>query len=774
MKLQKLIFKAMMIWISLFKRYQKIALRNLWKYRSQTFISLVGLAVGFACFATALFWIHYEMTYDSFHKNSGRMYCINIPDEHSPNGVSMRTPGDLANHLKETFPEISHATTIASAKPTIEIDRVAYSVNFLSIDSSFFSMFDVKIIEGNRNFLVYNSKEMAITQEKAQQLFGNESPLGKTVKMAQSPVKYTICAIVTGFPDHSIYAFDFLLNLSMRLRGHTVIELNKGINIGVFKKKLYEHTFRKDEKTVLKKLAVTPLTSLCYEDHLIRREIKFQHIIIFAVAGSLLILCTLFNYLTLFVSRIKIRGKEFALHTVFGASRKSLFALLFVEYAFPLIIAFLLGMLIVYAVFPSFRLLSEVKMELSDIYFEYFIYTVTIIFISLMTLIPVLRFRMFNTAIHRNNQKLFRKISIAVQLIISIGFIFCTVFVVKQTYHLQTTDLGFEYKNRGAIVYENKNIDILNNQMKQIPEITETTIASTPLLPVVLKMRVKISDWDDKPQSAKEADMEEISISEQSASFYGLTLLKGEMLNVNDNPKYVLINESAVKVFGWSEPVGKSFGKYTVKGVIKNIRNVSPTIPVQPFLYTYSDSKTDGVILFKYSEGTWKTCRDKIEQLLKKQHPEISSSLIYTIIFNTEAEYDKFLKSENTLLKILTFVSLICVIIGIFGFVSIVSLTCEERRKEIAIRKINGATVKDILGIFFKEYLILLAVGALIAFPVGYIIMKRWLQNYVIQTGMSVWVYVSILLALIMVIVMCVGRRVYKTSRENPVDALNK
>jgi ABC-type antimicrobial peptide transport system permease subunit len=102
-----------------------------------------------------------------------------------------------------------------------------------------------------------------------------------------------------------------------------------------------------------------------------------------------------------------------------------------------------------------------------------------------------------------------------------------------------------------------------------------------------------------------------------------------------------------------------------------------------------------------------------------------------------------------------------------------VSLTCEERRKEIAIRKINGATIKDILDIFFKEYLTLFIVGALIAFPAGYAIMKRWLEGYALQTAMSSWVYLSILLALIMAIVMCVGGRVYKTSRENPVEAIN-
>jgi ABC-type antimicrobial peptide transport system permease subunit len=134
---------------------------------------------------------------------------------------------------------------------------------------------------------------------------------------------------------------------------------------------------------------------------------------------------------------------------------------------------------------------------------------------------------------------------------------------------------------------------------------------------------------------------------------------------------------------------------------------------------------------------------------------------------------NRYLKSENILLAILTIVSLVCLTVCVFGFVSMVSLTCEERRKEIAVRKVNGATIKDILDIFFKEHLTLLAVGALIAFPVGYIIMKRWLEHYVIQTAMSAWIYLSILLALIMLIVLCVGGRVYKTSRENPVKALN-
>jgi ABC-type antimicrobial peptide transport system permease subunit len=173
--------------------------------------------------------------------------------------------------------------------------------------------------------------------------------------------------------------------------------------------------------------------------------------------------------------------------------------------------------------------------------------------------------------------------------------------------------------------------------------------------------------------------------------------------------------------------------------------------------------------MFKYNEGSWKTCLKKINKIVEDEFPNK-----FYVYYNAEEEYNKYLKSENALLAILTVVSLVCLLVCVFGFVSMVSLTCEERRKEIAIRKINGATIKDILDIFFKEYLTLLIIGALIAFSVGYIIMKSWLEQYVIQTEMSAWIYLSILLALMMVIVICVGGRVYKTSSENPIDALNK
>jgi ABC-type antimicrobial peptide transport system permease subunit len=759
----------------LFPHYQKIAFRNLWKYRSQTLISVIGLAVGFTCFTLAVLWIRYEMTYDGFHRNADRIYCINVPDVRSINGVSKITPRGLANYLKQTFPEIGCATTVIPTKPgvTVEYDDVEIPANYVSIDSSFLGLFDIGIVEGSMDFLIPGSKNIAVTREKSLQLFGNESPVGKIVKFPQyAHRKYTICAVVSGLSGHSNYTFDFLFKEGGI--GYTLIELMKGVDIDAFRKKLYAHEYIDDGKTVIREMTVTPLTALRYEDPYQPRNVKFGHIIIFAVAGLLLVLCTLFNYLTLFICRLRIRERELALRRIYGSSVKSLFALLSVEFAHILIVACLLGVFLIYWVFPSFQILSEVKMGLYDIYFEYCIYTGGIIFISLAIFLLIFCWRRLHFAVGRNNKKLFRKTSVTVQIIISLGFIFCTAVIIKQMYYLRHTDLGFSFKNRGAIVLDSM-IDVFYNQINQIPEITETAVAPTPLLPVIHSNRMDVSIWDGKPDSEKTVHMEGLSISERFISFYELELLDGEILSERDDSKYVLINEAAAKVFNWHNPVGKSFDKYTVKGVIKDIYNFTPTIPAEPFYYMLNtDNKENVTLLFKYREGTWQTCRDKIVQIIKKIHPKINPSRIFESMFSADKEYDNLLKSENALLKILTFISIVCVIIGIFGFVSIVLLTCEERRKEIAVRKVNGATVKDILDLFFREYFLLFFIGASIAFSVGYYIMRIWLEQYIRQTAISAWIYLSIVVFLMLAVIFCVGKKVYEASIENPSEVLKK
>jgi ABC-type antimicrobial peptide transport system permease subunit len=776
----------------MFIHYIKVAFRNMRKYKYQTLVSVIGLAVGFACFAVATLWIRYEMTFDSFHKNADRIYCLYRQDNMTSSERSRSFTSSFGEYLKETFPEIVRTVSVVPKWDAVRYEDINYSVGIFGVDSSFFGMFDVKIIEGSMDFLIPDNRKMAITRKKALQMFGNENPLGKVVEWGDG--EQTICAVVTGFPQHTNYPFDFLEAASSnqassnrrRFDRHVFIELHPGVDVKALERKLYEHKIERKDVFRFSKLSIIPLTSIHYKDSNILSNVKFQHIVIFSVAGLLLVLCTLINYFTLFISRFRIRQRELALRVVYGASNRSLLALLSVEFIVSLSAALLLGLFLVYLILPDFLTLSGVRLEQLSIYSELLTYIAGIIVIALpafVTIIALFRRRSLNASIRSVNRRLFRKTSTVVQLIICIGFMFCTAVILKQMYHLHNTDLGFAYKNSGSVIINTGNmdkIDVLENKISQIPDIMETIKGDAPVLPVIMSITDFVNNWDYKPVNAEQIAINTVCISEQYQKYYELKLVEGEFLSDNDDPNLVLINESAVKSFGWNTAVGKQFrgsgGRYRVKGVVKNIYNTSPTIPAQPMLYNFHGIRiksesygkmSEPSILFKFREGTWKSCRRKIEEIIKAEYPEHTFQLT-----STEEEYNKFLKSENTLLKILTLISLVCVAICIFGFVSMVSLTCEERRKEIAIRKINGATIKDILDIFFKEYLTLLIIGALIAFPVGYLIMKRWLEGYVVQTEMSAWMYVAILLALIMTIVICVGGRVYRTSRENPVEAI--
>jgi hypothetical protein len=642
----------------------------------------------------------------------------------------------------------------------------------------------VKVIAGSMNFLIPETKNIAITTDKAKQLFGNEDPLGKKVKLSD---EYTIGAIVTGLSKHSNYPFDILRpikivrNLYISYGEHTLIELYPGIDIEAFRKKLVAHEIK--EGMIKDNLDIIPLTSVWNEAPDIKKNMDFQHLIIFSVIGSLLILCTLLNYLMLFISRFRIRQRELALRVVFGASNSSLFRLLSVEFLVSLFIALVFGLFIIYLAVDTLRELSGISLDLSSIGIESFVYILGIIVISLAAFVVTLaifRRRTLNTSIRRSNNKLFRRVSIAFQLIVSIGFAFCSIIIMKQMYYLHNTDLGFAIKNCGSVFIHDRKVDVavFENKMRQMPEITETVKDCWSLLPLRLRLGLNIDEWEDKSENAKSIDIGVVNVTEAFLSYYEIKPLEGELLSDNDSDKDVLINESAAKAFGWHNAVGKTFSDYqghtcTVKGVIKNIYNMSPTISAQPIFYCLYNpnmpvrGSTSPSILFKFNEGSWQTCRKKIEEIFKTEYPNTQYS-----IYSSEKEFDNFLKSENTLLQILSLVSLVCVIVCIFGFVSMVSLTCEERRKEIAIRKINGATIKDILDIFFKEYLALLIIGASVAFLAGYFIMKRWLENYALQTEMSAWVYVVIVLAFIMTIVVCVGGKVLRTSRENPANSI--
>ena len=174
-------------------------------------------------------------------------------------------------------------------------------------------------------------------------------------------------------------------------------------------------------------------------------------------------------------------------------------------------------------------------------------------------------------------------------------------------------------------------------------------------------------------------------------------------------------------------------------------------------------------ILFKYKEGTWDECRALIEDLCRTEAPGKAMQL-----YNEEESYNEFLHSEQMLSRLLTFASLVCGLVAVFGIYSLITLTCEQRRKEIAVRKVNGATAKDVLSMFCREYLAILGVAALLAFPVGYAVVKRWMETYTRQVEMGVLPFLSVFLLMAVVVMASIGRNVWRAANENPAEVVKR
>jgi hypothetical protein len=284
-----------------------------------------------------------------------------------------------------------------------------------------------------------------------------------------------------------------------------------------------------------------------------------------------------------------------------------------------------------------------------------------------------------------------------------------------------------------------------------------------------MEMHSQIDTWTDKSNETNDPRvMEVMDVSDALIRFYGLRPIEGR-LEVDDDQLHVVINEAAMKALGWTTAVGKKLDDYTVVGVVKNFYTAPPTIPVEPVMLRgtferdgYRVMSSNKTVLLKFREGSFPELKQRI----------LGNGKMLGQLHHVEEEYDKLLTSERLLFRLLGLAALTCVLIAAFGIFSLVSLSCQQRRKEIAIRKVNGARIGDILALFIREYLLMLMLAAVVAFPVGYVLMKRWLQSYADQISIEWWLYVVIFAGTAAVVALCIGWRVWQAARSNPAETI--
>ena len=783
--------------------YLKVAIRNLLKYKTQSIVSILGLAIGFVCFTLSTLWVNYEMSYDSFHPDAERMYMVSTDDEVSAGKFGLYTPSALAGYLKDHWEEVEQAVSFQDKRLYVVKNKKMEEIPTLGIDSAFVQMMNIQVLEGSHQFMQSQKEnnEVAITLKGALNLYGTTDVIGKTLTDEQRKTEYRICAIVSDWGVHTLMPYQILMAKSAGNNWEsssykTLVKLVPGTDAKAweermnrnFPKELVSNRFYPD--TGLRRFLVTALTDIRHNKQLrtnAESTIVLRYIVYFAIIGLLIIVCAWVNHLTLFIDRCRIRQREMALRKVHGASNGSLLMLLASDFATTLVLAFLLSTALIELLMPLFCQYTGIANGEISVYKECMFLVIGVALVSLTVAVIIIAFyqrkSLQSMLQSQRSEKIFRKINIVVQLSVSLAFILATFMMQKQIHHLRNNDVGFEYENRGAVsIWMGVDMNVWMEKIKALPMVTEVVVPKYwPLVGMPPSSSYSITSWDGLGKTLEQPlIVHSINAGEDYFEFYDMQLLSGEMVNKSTPVFHVNIMESTARKMGWTpeEALGKHLyhanqkvTPMTVIGVLKDCAFESPAADIPDVSFCNTEQEpwmwARSFVLFKYQPGTWNECRRMIEEMQQNELPDKK-----LFLFSQEEEFNKYLVAEDTLSGLLNFASCVCLLIAIFGIYSLITLTCEQRRKEIAIRKINGAKVKDILRLFLHEYLLLLTLAALIAFPLTYAVLKQWIETYNRQAEIGIGPFILVYALMALVMIASIGGRIWKAANENPAEVV--
>ena len=546
----------------MFSHNLKIALRHLRKYKTQNVISIIGLAVGFVCFAFSALWIRYEKSYDSFHANAERIYRVNTSmfkwtAESAATGVVQpHTPYPLANWLKSNFPEIEDASSIRIT----DIE----SYQFLYLDHSFSKIFDINLSE---DFFIRGRADQPILvipelDNEEHYLRIKELHRWQDVHFqatlprlpANTNIKFNVVVPVTQrYNDAMLTNWTISSNLF-----DTYILVHDGVNMQALKDKLDKVEIPEFWSSPIS-LVLTPLKTLRQNDPtgIIQSEIKFAHIQIFAIAGLLVILCALFNHLTLYVTRIRMRLRELALRRVCGATNWQIAATLYADFLLIIILSLVVGFSLMVLLLPVFMEYADIGTNNMGIYSELLIYAVLLITSSFIAgAIPALYYQrqVLNDSIKGGgapgSRNLFRKGSLLIQLTISLGMMFCATVLIKQIHFLYNTDLGINRRNIASV--QARCCPLPPHYAEEIKKIPEVTYA------IPLDGRTSLRDMNRGSQTGNyQKDGATVSFTlfliyadSRFFDFFGVEIIEGDVFYDDFDSRSFVLNEAAMKVVG--------------------------------------------------------------------------------------------------------------------------------------------------------------------------------------------------------------------------------
>ena len=765
------------------KNIFKTAIKYLWKNRIYNFINILGLTVSITSILIILVYIGNEQKYDTQINNRDKIYRMRT------NWATM--PSFVGHFLKNESGYIEDVTRVKMEEHEISYNDEVFRIDNIGMaDANFFNIFNFKFLLGNQENALQKKHSIVLTEREAERIFGKANPLNQTI-LLENKYSFTVTGVVEN-PDYFHLPFMAIATIkSLKdIRYPEVLEQKDGWSYFTYivgkssytelqteemvNKKLNEFGEYKNQKFHLTSLRDLYFAAPLYYEGSTRHGSRTVLFILFSIAVLLFILAGI-NFINLTNSRTNIRLKEVGIKKLIGSPKSTLIIQFLVESVMLLFIALGLSLLLVKMVEPSFCNLVDKIIDFSAVYLplNLFIIVLLILLTGIITgLFPAISINsvqsisLIKNKMNRFSQKtFFSKSLITFQYVISIVLIAGTLIIVKQLRYLKNKDLGFSPEQ---IVCVELNDDLkaqqkaFKNELLQIPGVLQAAYSGN-------SMGHDWGNWVNEMDGGGKA----FKVNCVEPGYFDLMDIKlkvGRIFREDEQDKGYIINETALKKYDIKNPLDKTMerdGKiYPIIGVMKDFNFQSPQYPIEPVLFYFRNNRYN-LINLKINAANTKQVMGSIEKVWEKFSPT------HVLKYNFQDDlYDKQYKSAEQFSTLVGIGGAIAIMIACLGILGLSISLAEQKIKEIGIRKVNGAKISEILAMLNKDFVKWVAIAFIIATPIAYYAMNKWLENFAYKTSLNWWIFALAGLLALGIALLTVSWQSWRAATRNPVEAL--
>ncbi|OGU55700.1 MAG: hypothetical protein A2V66_07720 [Ignavibacteria bacterium RBG_13_36_8] len=783
----------------MYKNYFKTTLRNLLKYKLNSSINILGMGVGLAVCFLLLMFIQDELSYDQYHEKAPRIFRL------LNNDVMWCSPIE-AELLKNNFPEIEEAARLLPRnKRQIQYkDKTFMETKFAFADASLFKIFSFNFLRGEPETALIDPYSIVITNEIANKYFGSENPVGKIIRIGNE-YDYTVSGVIENIPNNSHFRFDFFATLENAedIFGDFIYNIGWGnfptyflLKENVSTESL-EQKFSKLFKDYLAERSIDAeinMTLMNIRDiHLYsdnpRQDMDPQssiiYVIIFASIAVFILLIACFNYINILTANATTRLKEVGIKKVVGATRKQLVSQFLLEAVFQLVIAFTLAIILVLLSLPYFNSFTSKELEIDKLFIPGNLLAILGILFTTVVIAggyPAKFISSFRPTLILKGLKSFagtkynfKRALVISQFTISIILTVCAVIMFRQLDFLYQSDLGYDKE----FVIMSDVIDPENQQ--EFESLKQSLLKHSNISIVSSANRVPSGELNNYSgfhtrENSEEVNMAIVHTNYDYFDIFGISPVMGRLFSENmqtDAGESIILNESAVKILNLGDdPIGKSIyfnwvdDYRTVVGVINDFYFESLYSEIAPTAFVVQPSWCDKLIV-KVKPGNIPQTLQFVEETWKSFYPE----WVFEYRFVDE-RYEAEYSADQRTFKLMGYFTFLAIFIASLGLFGLVSLSTKNRIKEIGIRKVLGSSVTKILSLITREYIKWIIIAFIIAAPIAYYFMHKWLQNFAYQIQISWYDFALAGAFTIVVAVITVCWHSLKAARANPVESL--